>query len=300
MSAILAHLSDPHLPLEALPGLRDLPNKRAVSLLSWLFIRRHIHRTAPLAAVMRDIATHNPDALAITGDMTNLGTRAESAAAARWLSRTGHVQAVIPGNHDTLVREPWEEGPGLWSPYGGMSRPDEPLCLRVNDVALIGVSSAIVTPPFFASGRVSAVQLDRTARLLRETRADGLCRVVMIHHPPAHGLMMWHKKLYGITPFAEMLRDNGAEMVLHGHSHEGTLTTVPGTEIPLIGVTSASHRPGRSLKRAAGWNRITVTRDENAMKWDIRVEARRLAPDGQIHTFRTHDLTRPDGGATGP
>jgi 3',5'-cyclic AMP phosphodiesterase CpdA len=296
LSAVLAHLSDPHLPLTIVPSHREWAIKRIISMISWRFNRRHIHRSGALAAVMRDIEARGADALAITGDLTNLGTREECLAAARWLDRMPLPRAVIPGNHDTMIRALWSDGPGLWRDVGGMPDEETPVFLRVGDVALIGVSSAVPSPPFFASGRVSDIQIDRMEELLRTTGEQGLCRVVMIHHPPRKGMVLWSKALRGLDRFTDAVRSAGAEMVLHGHSHQGTFSTIPGSAIPVIGVTSASHRPGRSLKRAAGWNRISIHREdggEEGSGWRISVESRRLAPDGQLHDYGTTRFSRP-------
>lgn len=291
LSVVLAHLSDLHLPLAVVPSSREWAIKRVISIISWRCNRRHVHRARALAAVMRDIETSRPDALAITGDLTNLGTREECIAAGWWLDRAPAPRAVIPGNHDTLIRAPWTDGPGLWRDAGGMPDAETPVFLQVGDIALIGVSSAVPSPPFFASGRVSDIQIDRMAERLRQAGEQGLCRVVMIHHPPRKGMVAWAKALRGVDRFAQAVRSAGAEMVLHGHSHQGTFSEIPDSDIPVIGVTSASHRPGHSLKRAAGWNRISI-RKESGM-WQIAVESRRLAADGQLHAFRTTRFTRP-------
>lgn len=293
MSAVLAHLSDIHLPLEALPSAGELISKRALSLLSWQLRRRHIHQHAPLAQVIADIRAHHPDALAIAGDLTNLGSRAEHAAAARWLTALDLPRAVIPGNHDMLVPMPWTSGAGLWAEQGGMADPAEPLCLRVGDVALIGVNSGTPTLPFFASGRIGRKQATRLEALLHDSRQAGLCRVVMIHHPPRPGMVVWRKALHDVGLFSAALQRAGAELVLHGHSHRGTFSTVAGTDVPMVGVTSASHRPGR-LDTAAGWNRIAVGRTEDG-SWRLQVDARRLGTDGHFHTPAARCYVRPAG-----
>lgn len=291
MPDVLAHLSDIHLPLAAFPSLRELAGKRLLSLLSWQTKRRHVHIAAALAAVLRDIENHNPDMLAITGDLTNLGSAGEFRAARKWLTGLSRPAAVIPGNHDMLVPEAWQDGPGMWSSAGGMVQPDVPSVVRTGNTALIGVNSGEPTPPFFASGRVGAVQAERLRDVLRQTGEEGLCRVVMIHHPPRPDLVVWRKALRDTDLFARVVREAGAELILHGHSHRGTFTTLPGSDIPVAGVTSASHRPG-NLRTAAGWNEISISR-EGAEAWKIIVEARRLEPGGQCVGFETHRYMRP-------
>ncbi|GBR05494.1 metallophosphoesterase family protein [Acetobacter oeni] len=291
MSAVLAHISDLHIPTRAAPALRSLASKRALSLLSWHFRRRHIHTFSALNAVMRDIVASRPDALAISGDLTNLGTPREFRAAREWLSRLTIPAAVIPGNHDALTPTPWGEGPGLWAGCGGMTAPDTPSLTRIGKIALIGVSSAVPTLPFFASGMMGEVQAEKLTELLIRTGRAGLCRVVMIHHPPRHDLVVWRKALRDIDRFAQVVRHAGAELILHGHSHRGTFSTLPDSDIPVIGVTSASHRPG-DLRTAAGWNHIAIEQDLPD-SWSITIRARRLDTQGILRDFTTRRYCRP-------
>ncbi|BBC79025.1 metallophosphoesterase [Acetobacter orientalis] len=87
MSAVtLAHLSDLHLPLAGLPSLKEIRFKRVLSLLSWQLRRKHIHLPQTLTCVVKDIRHHNPDMVAMTGDLTNLGLLSEFQAAQAWLS----------------------------------------------------------------------------------------------------------------------------------------------------------------------------------------------------------------------
>ncbi|MFT8718329.1 MAG: metallophosphoesterase [Acetobacter sp.] len=297
LSVTLAHLSDPHLPLEALPSFRELLGKRALSLLSWHANRRYIHQRAPLEMVVRDIEACHPDAVAVTGDLTNLGTNRECRAARKWLGRFSAPRAVIPGNHDALVRTRWESGPGVWKSEGGMAAADAPVMLTVGDVALIGVSSAVPTLPFFAAGWVGERQLVQLGTMLRDAGQRGLCRVVMIHHPPRLGMVSWRKGLWDIDRFGEVVRAAGAEMILHGHSHDGTVTRLADSSIPVIGVSSASHRPCRHMNRAAGWNRITIDRNVARTGWTLSVEERRLSRDYCMRTLRTHEFVRPMQGS---
>ncbi len=54
-------------------------------------------------------------------------------------------------------------------------------------MALIGLCSAVPTPPFVASGRLGREQLDAFEGELRALSNEGLARVVLIHHPPLPG-----------------------------------------------------------------------------------------------------------------
>jgi 3',5'-cyclic AMP phosphodiesterase CpdA len=248
----LAHLSDPHLPLPAPVPWRSVLNKRALSLLSWHRKRRHHHRPEILAALIADMQAHHPDLIAVTGDLTNLGLAQEYRAARLWLDRLGDPARVmvIPGNHEALIAGAWEAGAAQWQPYWqGDETPDGvgvsnafPALRRRGPLALISLSSAIATAPALASGAVGAAQLARLAPMLRAAREAGLCRVLMIHHPPLDGTVSPRKALRDGAALRAVLQAEGVELVLHGHSHRNhhqTLETCDGAAA-VIGVPSAS------------------------------------------------------------
>ncbi|KAA8390192.1 metallophosphoesterase [Acetobacter tropicalis] len=289
----IAHFSDPHLPLVGLPALREIRFKRMLSLLSWRLKRRHMHLGAPLAVVMQDIGRHNPDLVALTGDLTNLGLASEFEAATRWLQAQDLPDTLlVPGNHDALIRENAESKSVQWAPWL-QSQTGFPSLLKKGSVALIGLNSATPTPPFFASGRVSETQLDALGGLLRQTGEKGLCRIVLIHHPPVQGLVSKRKGLDGVERLQAILKREGAELVLHGHSHRATLSNIPHTHIPVVGTTSASHS-ATTLVQAAGWNCISVLAEAN--HWQISIQRRELGAngrmqDGFLHHFSPHRLS---------
>lgn len=269
----LAHLSDPHLPP---PPVRwqDALNKRALSLLSWKKHRRHVHLAATCAAIVDDIDRNNVDAILVSGDLTNFGTPDEFSLAARWLETLPAPALVIPGNHDCMIRQPSENGLDQWEKW---SAPHYPYARVHGGVAVIGVNSGVPTPPFMAYGRVGRKQLARLETLLTRLGQAGLCRVIMIHHPPRRGLVTWRKALHDYRAFAEVLQRTGAEIVLHGHSHDATLTHIPGTDIPLLGVASASLSDSREHRQAC-WNHLTIRPGKGG--WAIDMARHR--PDGHI------------------
>jgi len=273
---VLAHLSDVHLPPPApLPSWRAFTNKRALSVASWKRHRVHRHRPELATIVREDIVAAAPDLVLNTGDLTNFGLPEECAAAADWLASMPARTLVVPGNHDAMVRSNWPDHAGSWSEW--MESTDEtgfPYCHIHGDVAVIGLNSAIPTPPFMACGRIGKRQREKLAQLLDETKT--LCRVVMIHHPPRAGLVPWRKSLLDYKAVAAVIARHGASIVLHGHSHDATLATVPGSEIPLVGVPSASLLSSRPW-RQSGWNRIAITPTQEG--WTIDLQTRQFTSD---------------------
>src|SRR3984957_16768312 len=162
----LAHLSDPHLPPLPTPTLRELAGKRALGYLNWTRNRQRHHRRDVLDALVSDLQAQAPDHIAVTGDLVNLALEAEFAPALKWLEGVGAPDrvTVIPGNHDAYVRATHHR---FAEPFGhyldGDDAPDAgaafPFLRRRGPLALIGVSSAVPTPPLMATGWLGRAQL---------------------------------------------------------------------------------------------------------------------------------------------
>jgi len=285
------------VPLVSFEALRS---KRVLGWLSWQVRRRRRYRAAVLEALIADLARTAPDHLAITGDLTQIALPSELREAAGWLARFGAAERVhaIPGNHDAYAALASEHGWQIWSAYLVGDRPTAPLrgaasdafpSVRVRgELALVGVCTAQPTPPFAATGSVGEEQLARLDRVLGELGAAGLCRVVLIHHPPVAGLTSRRRSLLDARAFGEVLRQRGAELVLHGHLHRTTHSSLPGPAhaIPVIGVPSASHA-GPSAKRCAAYHLYDIERAaggrfairRRVRAWDPAL--RRFTPSGR-------------------
>jgi 3',5'-cyclic AMP phosphodiesterase CpdA len=146
-------------------------------------------------------------------------------------------------------------------------------------VALIGVSTAVPTPPFMATGRLGARQIARMTALLAEVQAR--FRIVLIHHPP-HVVPRAHlKRLVDAAAFREAIAVAGAELVIHGHDHVRSLAWIEGphARVPVIGVPSASAAFGMD-HHAAGYNIYRI--DGRPGDWTCEVVRHGLGADGTI------------------
>lgn len=295
---------------------RDYLGKRSLGLLSWHRRRRAEHRGEILAALAADLERVRPDHIAVTGDLTQIGLPAEVRQAAAWLRSLGDPAfvSVVPGNHDRYVRTGPDDALASWTDYmssdagGELAGPsgDGPSgdrssghgsngahrfpFLRVRGaVALIGLSTAVPSAPFLATGRVGRPQLEALRELLARTRAAGLFRVLLMHHPAAREVASRRKGLVDGKDLREVLADQGVELVLHGHSHRPTrsVVAVPGGEVPAIGVPSASakgHRPGREAR----YNLCTLRRDADG--WELEISVRRYL--AEQHEFAHEETER--------
>ncbi len=277
--ATLGHISDLHATRVPLLSLEPLRSKRALGWLSWHVRRRRRYRPAVLEALLADLVRTAPDHLAITGDLTQIALEQEFREAADWLARFGPPERVhaIPGNHDAYVAVPRERGWQHWSDYlaSDPGQADSYPSVRVRgEIALVGVCTAQPTPPFAATGRVGTEQLARLDGVLERLGTAGLCRVLLIHHPPVAGLTSRRRALLDAPAFGEVLRRRGAELVLHGHLHRTTLASLPGPErsIPVVGVPSASHA-GPNPARCAAYHLYEIERARGSFAIRRRVRA---------------------------
>jgi 3',5'-cyclic AMP phosphodiesterase CpdA len=259
---VLAHLSDLHATRVGFRRPGELTAKRALGWLSWTVRRRREHRRVVLEALLRDLAEVAPDHVAVTGDVTNLGLEAELVEAADWLRRLGEPDrvSVVPGNHDVYAAGAPASAWRGWEPYLGASPAAGssafPSVRRCGAVALVCVSSAIATPTHLATGRVGADQLERLASALLELGGEGLCRIVLIHHPPVSAGLAARRQLSDAGALREVLASAGAELVLHGHTHRSSVASVAGPfgAIPVLGVPSSSAVGHRHADRRARYH----------------------------------------------
>ena len=188
----LAHFTDVHLsPITGFTPHYWNP-KRMLGLFNWHTKRRGVHKRAAADRLIADAKNLRADHIAITGDLINLGLPQEYEAARDWLTTVGPAErvTVIPGNHDIYSSLHGDIGIGRWADYMGGDADTHafPFVRRIGPLALIGLNSAVETPPFVAAGRLGPDQIEVTRDLLERLGDEGLIRVVLIHHPPLAGL----------------------------------------------------------------------------------------------------------------
>lgn len=293
-SFTLAHLSDVHLaPLPA-HRLLGLNAKQALGLINWHRTRKAHHLRSVLDAMVRDVHASSPDHIAVTGDLVNLGLPQEQEAALAWLGSLGPPEAVtvIPGNHDVYGISSNDPGTERWRPYMGAEggATGFPFVKKLGKIALIGLSSAMPTPLFFATGRLGAAQRAALAETLAALRQSGFVRVVLIHHPPLPGLADRFRRLDDASELAQVLTQNGAELVLHGHNHRPMLNVVHGAAgpIPVVGAPSASASPGQH-EPGAGYNLLRLSLE--AGRCQVHLTRRVFGSGGVIATTEQRLLT---------
>lgn len=298
----LAHFSDPHLALQTKPAWSDLLNKRITGYMNLRGNRELIHADWAIEALVSDMKSRKPDHVALTGDLINLSLKSEFCRAEDWLQTVGKPAnvSVIPGNHDIYVQVSKGSGVSRWSEYmkgddedsgGTADRSTFPYLRIRGNIALIGLSSALVRPPFFATGRLGNAQIKAAETLLKSLDEQRKGRIIMIHHPVIPQQAPWHKRLEDAEKFLQMIARTGAEMILHGHNHTDTLAWWPipgGRQVPVIGVPSASSVQEK-LRPPAQYNLYGI--NQEADDWKVDMVARRLnIYTKEFETFRASNL----------
>ena len=290
----LAHLSDPHLPPMPAASFRDLAGKRALGYLNWTRNRHKYHRRDVLDALVADMQRQRPDHIAITGDLVNLALEAEFKPAHAWLESVGVPDrvTVIPGNHDAYVRVTRHHFARTFGDYlRGDGAGDEtpfPFLRRRGPVALIGVSSAVPTPPLMATGWLGHAQLEVLEKMLAELSREGAFRVLLVHHPLHSDARV--KRLTDSHKLLALLSRYGVELILHGHDHIHSTMWFdgPNGKIPAIGVPSASALP-RKHYPAAAYNLFSIERDGD--QWRCTQTVRGLSDDFRVREIRQTKLS---------
>jgi 3',5'-cyclic AMP phosphodiesterase CpdA len=286
MAFRLAHISDVHLAPLPKVRRRELFSKRITGYINWKRNRARHMAGDTLERLVAAMQKKSPDHVAVTGDLTNLALDAEIDNAAAWLESLGEPADVsaIPGNHDAYVPGALARAVNAWrvnmtTDLSGISltKSGFPFLRKRGPAAIIGVNSAIATGPFMASGVFSQRQAKGLAQALDIARDESLFRIILIHHPPVRKATTAQKRLYGIRLFQSVIREHGAELVLHGHTHLPQRNEILGPErvaVPVIGVPAGGEEPG-GKRPAAAFNLFEI--DGRPGHWQCSLEEHSLA-----------------------
>src|SRR4051812_9961245 len=224
----VAHLSDLHLG--PLPKIKpwQLFSKRVIGYINWRRGRRLTHRGEVVEALLLDLRAQRVDHTIVSGDLVNISLPKEFIAAADWLRVLGTPDrvTVVPGNHDAYVPMAWHEAWQHWSDYmagdgqGGVPEDAKeafPFLRRRGRMTILGLSSAVASPPSFATGRLGRRQLGRLDGMLEAIDGGGReCRIIVLHPPPVRALTAHRRRLVDDKALGAVLARRGADLVVCG------------------------------------------------------------------------------------
>lgn len=290
----LIHLSDCHLAPLPKVGWHRLFNKRFFGYCNWQLRRKHSHKRSTIEALCGDILKQKPDHIAVTGDLVNLALPEEFHAAQKWLETLGPPDkvSVVPGNHDAYVSLKKAAGFQTWSSYmqsnetlAGMDHRDRDAdegmvfpyirTFKTENIVLIGLSSAVPTAPFMATGELGQRQCEQLSGILSFFARKNFYRIILLHHPPLKEQTLKNRGLLDSALLAEVLTKHGAELILHGHNHTATHETLTtnsyGDVTHILGVPSASCSRA-TLEPLAGYSKISLVQKDD--DWVCKVTRR--------------------------
>ncbi|MBK8480446.1 MAG: metallophosphoesterase [Proteobacteria bacterium] len=282
----IAHLSDLHLRTDLPIPRRAWLSQRVLGAIN-LSLRRGREYPERLVEVLwAELRQVAPDHLIVSGELTNLSLGGEFERARRALLALGLPSAaitVVPGNHDAYTWGSVRDGDFarvmadfLHTDLPSGSAGPYPLVHLRGPVAIVGLSSAVWSPPLMATGRVGATQLAAAEALLGHPEVRTRTRIVVVHHPPRSPHAHWHKRLVDGASLLAMLERTGADLLLHGHLHRSCADSLPGPAgqaIRVIGLTSSTWLSPDPARRAR-YNLLEV----DAPGASPRVGSRRFAP----------------------
>jgi 3',5'-cyclic AMP phosphodiesterase CpdA len=224
------------------------------------------------------IAEIEPDAVAISGDLTQRCTRKEFAQAREYLDKIREVApyVVIPGNHDIRWLGSVARNMGglfrqqahnfKYSRYTKYISEDLSPSLEVEGAVIAGLNTAhgitrgSITKRFRDLGVIGYVKHADIERVREafENASPHAARIVMIHHNPIRGELTGRHGLANTEQALHAFASLGTELILCGHDHLQALHTVergvPGLVISTAGTISNRIRPGR----ASSFNLVNI------------------------------------------
>jgi 3',5'-cyclic AMP phosphodiesterase CpdA len=206
-------------------------------------------------ALQRIVPTLEPDAIVVSGDLSQRAKREQFEEARGFLDRLPKVpMLVIPGNHDVPL---WRIAERFLRPHGlycELITPELNPVLEIDGVILVGLDS---TSPRRAvtNGRLHRDQLERCEGIFGEAPPEAV-RIVVAHHHFAPGPDYLHDRTMPKARRAiDCFVDQKVEMILGGHLHRSyignSLDFFPGHHrdrgiiIVQCGTTTSSRGRGR-------------------------------------------------------
>jgi 3',5'-cyclic AMP phosphodiesterase CpdA len=171
-------------------------------------------------SLARLIERVGPELVIASGDLTHRGRRDQHERAAAFLRRLDSPVLAIPGNHDIPYAFP-ARFTSTWAEFDRHWETTEPVHATAT-VHAVGLNS--VRPWRHQSGGVSDAQLQRAVEKVRAAH-PGALRVVALHHHVVGAPWRAPRK----RPVARRnhvlarLVDSGAELIVGGHIHQGTV-----------------------------------------------------------------------------
>jgi 3',5'-cyclic AMP phosphodiesterase CpdA len=222
-----------------------------------------------LQALRESLLEINPDLVIVSGDFTQIGSRQEYEKARDFLSSLSIPSFCIPGNHDIPARNLKRRFLRPYDYYREYINKDLCPVFSNEKVIILGLNSArrMLLHWNWANGSISREQ----RRLIEETfsEEDKRLRICVMHHP-IHKVpdMPIDVTVFGRKSTLETIKNKSIDLVLTGHVHHASITTVGGDDgHKTLFLSASTALSSRIRDQENGFNVITVSKD--ALEIDI-------------------------------
>ena len=182
------------------------------------------HDDGVVQSMEAEIAAQQPDLVVVSGDFTQIGSRAEFAKAREFLDTLPAPYLAVPGNHDVPERDLVRR---FFNPYGlyrsYICNDLEPFIVR-DGVALAGLKTsrrANWRGLNWSDGAISRSQLERLEARMAGVPDDTI-KIVIAHHPllhPEEPMVRHQNRVRRADKALETFARIGVRLVLSGHFH---------------------------------------------------------------------------------
>lgn len=200
-----------------------------------------------------------PDAVIVTGDLTQSGRRSEFVEAGKFLKSLKPPLIVTPGNHDVPVYNLVLRFADPWRRFRKILGADTDAVLEIAGATIVGLNSARRAGLYldWSRGRLSTEQIAFAAAELQEARA-GL-RIVALHHPilPGPGKAgeaVVARARAALATFAGAR----ADLILTGHVHVAEASLHESSGRPMIIARAGTATSTRIRGEAPSYNLIEL------------------------------------------
>jgi 3',5'-cyclic AMP phosphodiesterase CpdA len=238
----------------------------------------HFGRDDPriVKGLLQGLAEAKPDAIVVSGDLTQRAKRRQFRAAKAFLEEMPKVpRIVVPGNHDVSTTNLFERVMRPLRRYRRFIERDLAPFWSDEEVAIAGVNTVRLMST--KDGRINRAQVEGVCARFGELKANQV-RVVVTHQPldvPKEDTR--HPVVTRARMAMEGFAGCGVDLFLSGHLHVG-LTLGSSVRYPIAGYSAVMVHAGtavstRTRKEANGWNLIRVSVGEievERMGWNGR------------------------------
>ena len=253
-------------------------------------------------AALRIAIAINPDAVIISGDLTQRAKREQFVAAKQYMERLPKApQLVIPGNHDVPLYRIFER---MFHPhvlYQEIITEELNPVLKIDGAVIVGLDS---TAPRSAisNGQIFKWQLDSCELAFRDVPSDQ-ARIVVAHHHFAPAPDYLHDSPMPKSRRAiERFTDLNVDMILGGHLHRAyignSLDFYPGLHrdrgiiIAQCGTTTSRRGRGREREKNS-LNEIVIAEGIITITHYIYFHERAAFEAVSRHAFRRGSFSEP-------